>query len=180
MSSLSLGSPGNSPQLGSPGHLPPHHQQSFSYSGTTSTHFGFNSGTIGAMGGALACLASSSSLAGSPGAAPMMPPPPSPSHVPSFGQPPPPLPPRSHRRRESYLGDSPQQVCEFLTDNSRDFQAVGSTLLLRSEWFSYKYKLHERIPGTDMKQHSMQQCTLCNNSLIIPLLYCRDFKNSPY
>ncbi|OXU26718.1 hypothetical protein TSAR_013174 [Trichomalopsis sarcophagae] len=109
MSSLSLGSPGNSPQLGSPGHLPTHHQQSSSYGGSSSTHFGFNSGTIGAMSGALACLASSS-LAGSPGAASMMPPPASPSHMPPLGQPPPPLPPRSHRRRESCLGDSPQQA----------------------------------------------------------------------
>ncbi|XP_058800908.1 protein son of sevenless isoform X2 [Phymastichus coffea] len=100
MSSLSLGSPGNSPQLGSPGHLPTaHHQQSSSFG---STHFGFNSGTIGT----LACLTSSSSLAGSPNSIP----PPSPSHAPPFGQPPPPLPPRSHRRRESVLSESPQQA----------------------------------------------------------------------
>lgn len=97
MSGLSLGSPGNSPQLGSPGHLPPsHHQQQ-------TTHFGFNSGTIGVMG-ALTGLPSSAS---SPGAA--LPTPPSPSHVP-ISQPPPPLPPRCHRRRESSISESPQQV----------------------------------------------------------------------
>ncbi|XP_057317844.1 protein son of sevenless [Microplitis mediator] len=96
MSGLSLGSPGNSPQLGSPGHLPSHHQPQ-------TTHFGFNSGTINVMG-ALAGLPSSSS---SPGAA--LPTPPSPSHMP-LSQPPPPLPPRCHRRRESSISESPQQA----------------------------------------------------------------------
>ncbi|KAG8039756.1 hypothetical protein G9C98_000485 [Cotesia typhae] len=96
MSGLSLGSPGNSPQLGSPGHLPSHHQPQ-------TTHFGFNSGTIN-ITGALAGLPSSS---GSPGAA--LPTPPSPSNMP-LSQPPPPLPPRSHRRRESSISESPQQA----------------------------------------------------------------------
>ncbi|XP_024936708.1 protein son of sevenless isoform X2 [Cephus cinctus] len=96
MSGLSIGSPGSSPQLGSPGHLPPPHHQ------PQTTHFGFNSGTIGVMG-ALTGLSSS----GSPGAP--MPPPPSPSHIPA-SQPPPPLPPRSHRRRESSVSESPQQA----------------------------------------------------------------------
>nr|XP_050847424.1 protein son of sevenless isoform X6 [Vespula vulgaris] len=97
MSGLSVNSPSSSPQMGSPGHLPTAHHQS------QSTHFGFNSGTIGVMG-ALTGLSSSS---GSPGA--IMPPPPSPSHMPP-NQPPPPLPPRSHRRRESSISDSPQQA----------------------------------------------------------------------
>ncbi|KAL2716566.1 protein son of sevenless isoform X2 [Vespula squamosa] len=97
MSGLSVNSPSSSPQMGSPGHLPTTHHQS------QSTHFGFNSGTIGVMG-ALTGLSSSS---GSPGA--IMPPPPSPSHMPP-NQPPPPLPPRSHRRRESSISDSPQQA----------------------------------------------------------------------
>ncbi|XP_012264041.1 protein son of sevenless [Athalia rosae] len=96
MSGLSLGSPGSSPQLGSPGHLPP------SYHQTQATHFGFNSGTIGVVG-ALTGLPSG----GSPGAP--MPPPPSPSHLPP-SQPPPPLPPRSHRRRDSSVSESPQQA----------------------------------------------------------------------
>ncbi|KAH0550348.1 protein son of sevenless isoform X2 [Cotesia glomerata] len=96
MSGLSLGSPGNSPQLGSPGHLPSHHQPQ-------TTHFGFNSGTIN-ITGALAGLPSSS---GSPGA--VLPTPPSPSNMP-LSQPPPPLPPRSHRRRESSISESPQQA----------------------------------------------------------------------
>lgn len=96
MSGLSISSPGSSPQLGSPGHLPvPHHQPQ--------NHFGFNSGTIGVMG-ALTGMPSSS---GSPSAA--MPPPPSPNHIPPI-QPPPPLPPRSHRKRESSISESPQQV----------------------------------------------------------------------
>ncbi|XP_035730102.1 protein son of sevenless-like isoform X4 [Vespa mandarinia] len=97
ISGLSVNSPSSSPQMGSPGHLPTTHHQS------QSTHFGFNSGTIGVMG-ALTGLSSSS---GSPGA--IMPPPPSPSHMPP-NQPPPPLPPRSHRRRESSISDSPQQA----------------------------------------------------------------------
>lgn len=97
MSGFSISSPGSSPQLVSPGHLPvPHHQPQ-------SSHFGFNSGTIGVMG----ALTGISSSSGSPGAS--MPPPPSPSHVPS-NQPPPPLPPRSHRKRESSISESPQQV----------------------------------------------------------------------
>lgn len=97
MSGLSISSPGSSPQLGSPGHLPvPHHQPQ-------NSHFGFNSGTIGVMG----ALTGLSSSGGSPGAA--MPPPPSPNHVPA-SQPPPPLPPRSHRKRESSISESPQQV----------------------------------------------------------------------
>lgn len=97
MSGLSVNSPSSSPQMGSPGHLPTTHHQS------QSTHFGFNSGTIGFMGS----LTGLSSSSGSPGA--IMPPPPSPSHMPP-NQPPPPLPPRSHRRRESSISDSPQQV----------------------------------------------------------------------
>ncbi|XP_063972352.1 protein son of sevenless isoform X1 [Diachasmimorpha longicaudata] len=98
MSGLSLGSPGNSPQLGSPGHLPSaYHQQ------PQATHFGFNSGTIGVMG-ALTGLSSSS---GSPGAP--LPLPPSPSHA-SPSKPPPPLPPRYHRRRESSISESPHQA----------------------------------------------------------------------
>lgn len=92
-----MSSPGNSPQLGSPGHLPPSHHQS------QMTHFGFNSGTIGVMGS----LAGLPSSAGSPGGA--LPTPTSPSHV-SIAQPPPPLPPRCHRRRESSISESPQQV----------------------------------------------------------------------
>lgn len=97
MSGLSISSPGSSPQLGSPGHLPiPHHQPQ-------NSHFGFNSGTIGVMG----ALTGMPSSGGSPGAA--IPPPPSPSHVPPC-QPPPPLPPRSHRKRESSISESPQQV----------------------------------------------------------------------
>ncbi|XP_003486811.1 protein son of sevenless isoform X1 [Bombus vosnesenskii] len=97
MSGLSISSPGSSPQLGSPGHLPiPHHQ-------SQNSHFGFNSGTIGVMG----ALTGMPSSGGSPGAA--IPPPPSPSHVPPC-QPPPPLPPRSHRKRESSISESPQQA----------------------------------------------------------------------
>ncbi|KAK0167272.1 hypothetical protein PV327_004694 [Microctonus hyperodae] len=97
MSGLSLSSPGNSPQLGSPGHLPSSHHQ------PQITHFGFNSGTIGVMGS----LAGLPSSAGSPGGA--LPTPTSPSHV-SIAQPPPPLPPRCHRRRESSISESPQQA----------------------------------------------------------------------
>ncbi|XP_034944286.1 protein son of sevenless [Chelonus insularis] len=93
--SISGLSPGNSPQFGSPGHLPSHHQ--------SQTHFGFNSGTIGGMS-ALTGLTSSGS---SPGAA--LPTPTSPSHAP-LTQPPPPLPPRCHRRRESSISESPQQA----------------------------------------------------------------------
>lgn len=102
MSNLSIGSPGNSPQLGSPGHLPPPHYQ------PSNTHFGFNSGTIGIM----SALTGLSSTSGSPGAA--MPPPPSPSHALSASQPPPPLPPRSHRRRENSISESSQQVRYFI------------------------------------------------------------------
>lgn len=97
MSGLSISSPGSSPQLGSPGHLSvPHHQPQNSL-------FGFNSATIGVMG----ALTGIPSSGGSPGA--VMPPPPSPGHVPP-SQPPPPLPPRSHRKRESSINESLQQV----------------------------------------------------------------------
>lgn len=124
MSGLSLGSPGSSPQLGSPGHLPPSYHQS------QATHFGFNSATMTVVG-ALTGLPSG----GSPGAP--LPPPPSPSHQPPT-QPPPPLPPRSHRRRDSSVSESPQQVSvstlclgiSFL--NSVFFLVSGSTGSKRS------------------------------------------------
>ena len=96
MSGLSISSPGSSPQLGSPGHMPlPHHP-------SQSTLFGFNQSSIGAVS-----MSGLSTAGGSPGAP--MPPPPSPSHV-NLSQPPPPLPPRSHRRRESSISESPHLV----------------------------------------------------------------------
>ncbi|XP_051162718.1 protein son of sevenless isoform X1 [Leptopilina boulardi] len=97
MSGLSISSPGSSPQFGSPGHMPPPHYPS------QSTHFGFTQSSIGAM----SSLSGFTTSGGSPGAP--MPPPPSPSHV-NLSQPPPPLPPRSHRRRESSISESPHQA----------------------------------------------------------------------
>ena len=86
MSSLSLGSPGNSPQLMSPGL----HQ-------SAPIPFTFNSGSL-----------PSSSIVGSPGSLSLTQTPPSPSHLLQFGQPPPPLPPRTNRRRE--IGSNLQQA----------------------------------------------------------------------
>ncbi|KAF7987773.1 hypothetical protein HCN44_003636 [Aphidius gifuensis] len=96
MSSFSLGSPGNSPQLKSPGHMQTSHPQLQQQT----TQFGFSSGTIGyGLPGP----------DGSPG--PLLPPPLSPSHAPiSQQQQPPPLPPRCHRRRESSISESPHQA----------------------------------------------------------------------
>lgn len=94
ISSLSIHSPGNSPQLCSPGVISGHHQM-------IPTQFGFNSGMIGGASGFL----STSPSIGSPGAVSMIPPPPSPClSIPS--QSPPPLPPRNQRKNCS----TPQQV----------------------------------------------------------------------
>ncbi|XP_014209785.1 protein son of sevenless isoform X2 [Copidosoma floridanum] len=104
ISNLSIGSPGNSPQLGSPGHLSHQHQASI---GGSSIDFSFYPHIFGIMSGSTL----PSSMSSSPGATHPHPSSPSPHFVPDQISQPPPLPPR-RQPRENSLVESPQQTNE--------------------------------------------------------------------